>query len=87
MLPTIGISLTFSKASGDGRFDIEYFWNSMDGEARRCGRDVGDRFQRHPFLYFRNLLQGAVRLAGFAHLAAGPFGQTGCFLSPEIRDR
>ena len=27
-----------------------------------------------------------VRLAGFAHLAAGPFGRTGCFLSPERRD-
>ena len=27
-----------------------------------------------------------VRLAGFAHLAAGPFGRTGWFLSPERRD-
>ena len=27
-----------------------------------------------------------LRLAGFAHLAAGPFGRTGCFLSPERRD-
>ena len=27
-----------------------------------------------------------VRLAGFAHLAVGPFGRTVCFLSPERRD-
>ena len=27
-----------------------------------------------------------VRLARFVHMAAGPFGRTGCVLSPERRD-
>ena len=47
-------------------FDIDHFWKSMDGEARRCRRDVGDPFQRHHLPYFRGRLQGAgrVRLAG-----------------------
>ena len=38
------------------------------------------------YLTFRRSGKVRVRLAGFAHLAAGPFGRTGCFLSPERRD-
>ena len=38
------------------------------------------------YLTFTGSGKVRVRLAGVAHLAAGPFGRTGCFQSPERRD-
>ena len=67
-------------------FDYDLFWKSKNGEWVDADVTCYVAFGFSFCLSFIGSGKVRVRLAGFAHLAAGPFGRTGCFLSPERRD-
>ena len=67
-------------------FSYEFIWRSMNGEFVDADVMWYVAFGLSFYLSFIGSGKVRVRLADFVHLAAGPFGRTGCFLSPERRD-
>ena len=67
-------------------FNYNFFWKSMNVELVDADVMCYVAFGLSFCFSFIGSGKVRVRLAGFAHLAAGPFGRIGCFLSPERRD-